>query len=300
MFKLLLGLVAFAFCAYIISLVITAIGALFEVLFKYWWALALCISIAVGVYLCTGGKKRKRTISTKKLDTFADKESLNNCKKQQTQKPLTTSIEDDKNLTITTNQQLQEFYDSHELLKSFITKVVGVTYPNDDGSSRQEILSNCLPGEPVWLSWQSFNGAPACAVMSDYGQIGYLKADLAADLYDDYVAWDLNNIIVFSSKISDITGGERGLSYGCNIMVSIYAPASPYRDEMLPVAVDLILETGQASVTQLQKRLHIGYSRASRLMDELEENGIVGPFRGSKPREILITKEQWDLQKKGL
>lgn len=248
MFKLLLGLIGFAFCAYIISLVIAAVGFLFEVLFKYWWVLALCISIAVGVYLYTGGKKRKRTISTKKLDTFADKESLKNCKKQQTQKSLTTSMEDDKDLTITTNQQLQEFYDSHELLKSFITKVVGVSYPNDDGSSRQEILSSCLPGEPVWLSWHTFNGAPACAVMSDYGQIGYLKADLAADLHADYVAWDVNNIIVFSSTISDITGGEKGLSYGCNIRIDIYkdtdesadSPASevpkPQPTPKLPVA----------------------------------------------------------------
>jgi len=64
-------------------------------------------------------------------------------------------------------------------------------------------------------------------------------------------------------------------------------------DEMLPAAVDVILETGQASVSMLQRRLKLGYARAARIVDEMEEKGIVGPFQGSKPRDILITKEQW-------
>jgi S-DNA-T family DNA segregation ATPase FtsK/SpoIIIE len=64
-------------------------------------------------------------------------------------------------------------------------------------------------------------------------------------------------------------------------------------DEMLPAAVDVILETNQASVSMLQRRLKLGYARAARIVDEMEEKGIVGPFQGSKPREILITKEQW-------
>ncbi|MCI6957179.1 MAG: DNA translocase FtsK [Clostridiales bacterium] len=64
-------------------------------------------------------------------------------------------------------------------------------------------------------------------------------------------------------------------------------------DEMLPAAVDVILETGQASVSMLQRRLKLGYARAARIVDEMEEKGIVGPFQGSKPRAILLTKEQW-------
>ncbi len=70
-------------------------------------------------------------------------------------------------------------------------------------------------------------------------------------------------------------------------------------DEMLPAAVDVILETGQASVSMLQRRLKLGYARAARIVDEMEEKGIVGPFQGSKPRAILITKEQWELKKNG-
>ena len=70
-------------------------------------------------------------------------------------------------------------------------------------------------------------------------------------------------------------------------------------DEMLPQAVDVILETGQASVSMLQRRLKLGYARAARIVDEMEEKGIVGPFQGSKPRTILITKEQWQAQRGG-
>ena len=70
-------------------------------------------------------------------------------------------------------------------------------------------------------------------------------------------------------------------------------------DEMLPAAVDVILETGQASVSMLQRRLKLGYARAARIVDEMEEKGIVGPFQGSKPRDILVTKEQWEQMRAG-
>ena len=50
---------------------------------------------------------------------------------------------------------------------------------------------------------------------------------------------------------------------------------------------------GQASVSQLQRRLKLGYSRAARIVDQMEELGIIGPFEGSKPRPLLITRQQW-------
>ncbi len=64
-------------------------------------------------------------------------------------------------------------------------------------------------------------------------------------------------------------------------------------DELLPAAVEVILETGLCSVSLLQRRLKLGYARAARIVDEMEERGIVGPFEGSKPRQLLINKEQW-------
>ena len=70
-------------------------------------------------------------------------------------------------------------------------------------------------------------------------------------------------------------------------------PAGDESDELLPAAVDVVLETGQASVSMLQRRLKLGYSRAARLVDQMEQRGIVGPFEGSKPRQLLISKERW-------
>jgi len=76
-------------------------------------------------------------------------------------------------------------------------------------------------------------------------------------------------------------------------------PAGDF-DELLPAAVEVVLETGQASVSMLQRRLKLGYSRAARLVDQMEERGIVGPFEGSKPRQLLISKERWqELQMAG-
>ncbi len=76
-------------------------------------------------------------------------------------------------------------------------------------------------------------------------------------------------------------------------------PEEQESDELLPAAVEVILETGQASTSMLQRRLKLGYSRAARLVDQLEERGYVGPFEGAKPRQLLITKEKWQEIKMG-
>jgi DNA segregation ATPase FtsK/SpoIIIE and related proteins len=64
-------------------------------------------------------------------------------------------------------------------------------------------------------------------------------------------------------------------------------------DEMLPQAIECVVEMGQASTSALQRRLKLGYARAARIIDQLEQKGIVGPFEGSKPRQVLISKDQW-------
>ena len=64
-------------------------------------------------------------------------------------------------------------------------------------------------------------------------------------------------------------------------------------DELFDEAVEIVVSSGQASVSMLQRRLKLGYSRAARLVDQMEERGIVGPFEGSKPRAVLITKSDW-------
>lgn len=64
-------------------------------------------------------------------------------------------------------------------------------------------------------------------------------------------------------------------------------------DEMLMDAIEIVVDCGQASVSMLQRRLKLGYARAARIVDQMEERGIVGPFEGSKPRQILISKDDW-------
>ncbi len=64
-------------------------------------------------------------------------------------------------------------------------------------------------------------------------------------------------------------------------------------DELFYDAVDIVFEAGQVSVSMLQRRLKLGYNRAGRLVDQMEERGIVGPFEGSKPRALLLSKEDW-------
>ena len=64
-------------------------------------------------------------------------------------------------------------------------------------------------------------------------------------------------------------------------------------DEMLPDAIRVVVDMQQASTTMLQKKLKLGYARASRIIDDLEERGIIGPSEGAKPRKVLLTKQQY-------
>ena len=68
-------------------------------------------------------------------------------------------------------------------------------------------------------------------------------------------------------------------------------------DPLFNDAVEVLLETGQASVSMLQRRLKLGYSRAARLIDQMEERGVVGPFEGSKPRQLLVSRASWEAYK---
>ncbi len=73
-----------------------------------------------------------------------------------------------------------------------------------------------------------------------------------------------------------------------------FSPVDDYSDELTEEAKEIILKTGRASATLLQRRLRVGYARAARLLDILEERGVVGPADGSKPREVLLS--QGDLE----
>lgn len=64
-------------------------------------------------------------------------------------------------------------------------------------------------------------------------------------------------------------------------------------DELYDQAVTIVLEAKQASVSLLQRRMRVGYTRAARLIDSMEARGIIGPYEGSKPREVLMSLEQY-------
>lgn len=64
-------------------------------------------------------------------------------------------------------------------------------------------------------------------------------------------------------------------------------------DELLPRAIEIVIDAGQASTAYLQRKLKLGYARAARIIDQMEERGIVGEYAGSKPRQVLITRQQW-------
>lgn len=68
--------------------------------------------------------------------------------------------------------------------------------------------------------------------------------------------------------------------------------ASVIEDELYKNAIELVTNQGTASVSMLQRRFRIGYTRAARLIDSMEANGVVGPYEGSKPREVLVSKEE--------
>lgn len=68
---------------------------------------------------------------------------------------------------------------------------------------------------------------------------------------------------------------------------------APSEDPLLNDAIDLVVDMGQASASMLQRKFKIGYSRAGRIVDQMEERGLVSGYEGSKPRQLLVTKQEW-------
>ncbi len=99
--------------------------------------------------------------------------------------------------------------------------------------------------------------------------------------YDDEVMQEI--------ELKAAQDGKKKSSSGAAVETS----SNDYGDEMIPKAIEVVVEAGMASTTLLQRKLKLGYARAARIVDELAEKGIIGPFEGSKPRKVLITKEQW-------
>ncbi|MTI82827.1 MAG: DNA translocase FtsK [Firmicutes bacterium] len=107
---------------------------------------------------------------------------------------------------------------------------------------------------------------------------------------------------LFDTDVDNLVGylKKQGVpDYVEKFLASDIMPEEEAEDELFPQAVGVITETGHASISMLQRRLHVGYARAARLIDIMERKGIVGGYEGSKPRTVLITKEQYDQKIKG-
>ena len=112
--------------------------------------------------------------------------------------------------------------------------------------------------------------------------VDFVKQNSGTAQYDDQVMQEIEQHAAEKDKASKGVGGSNPSESG-----------EEEYDELINSAIEVVLETGQASVSMLQRRLKLGYARAARLVDQMEEKGIVGPFEGSKARQLLITKEQW-------
>lgn len=107
--------------------------------------------------------------------------------------------------------------------------------------------------------------------------VEFLKAQTSSQ-YDENVAEEIEKHI-------PVPKGDKGAADD--------SPSDNGQGDMIERAIECIVRENTASTTFLQKRLKLGYARASRIMDELEEMGVVGPADGAKPREIRMTKQQW-------
>ncbi|MDD4689492.1 MAG: DNA translocase FtsK 4TM domain-containing protein [Eubacteriales bacterium] len=107
--------------------------------------------------------------------------------------------------------------------------------------------------------------------------ISFIKGQTEEHEYDPNVLEDIDNFEVGSGT------------------ASVYNEERPEgkADELLPKAIEMAIEEGQASVAMYQRKLKVGYQRAAKLIDQMEARGIIGPFEGTKPRQVLITRAQF-------
>ena len=108
--------------------------------------------------------------------------------------------------------------------------------------------------------------------------VEFIKSGKSAE-YDEHISEEINRLAA-QEKAKNTARDSDGAD-------------SSDEDEMLPQAIEVVVEAGQASTSLLQRKLKLGYARAARIIDQLESRGIVGPFEGAKPRQVLVTRQQW-------
>ena len=104
--------------------------------------------------------------------------------------------------------------------------------------------------------------------------LDFIKKDNSAQ-YNEAMIAEMEKRAAAQNEGGESEGGEGGM------------------DPMLKSAVEVVLDAGQASTSLLQRRCKLGYARAARIMDEMEQLHIIGPYEGAKPRQVLIDRQQW-------
>ncbi len=108
--------------------------------------------------------------------------------------------------------------------------------------------------------------------------VSYVKSNSAAATYDQAAIADIENMAMKGNKSNDASEeSEEAAGY----------------DELIVQAGECVIEMGMASTSMLQRRLKLGYARAGRIIDQLNELGIIGPFEGAKPRQVLVTLDEF-------
>ena len=97
--------------------------------------------------------------------------------------------------------------------------------------------------------------------------------------YDEGIMEDIER------RAENVSSGDKGVSEDAD---------DGDTDEKLDEAIDFVVTAGQASTSALQRHLKLGYGRAARLIDTMEKMGVVGPYEGSKPRQVLMTRQEWN------
>ncbi len=116
--------------------------------------------------------------------------------------------------------------------------------------------------------------------------VNFIKSQEESE-YDESIIKDIEAAAAATENANQKGGGVNAPSGGDG------------SDDLFEQAIQVVLEAGQASTSMLQRKLGVGYARAGRIIDELEEHGIIGEYQGSKPRAVLITKQQW-LERKAM
>ena len=112
--------------------------------------------------------------------------------------------------------------------------------------------------------------------------VEYIKNNFEATYSDDIIeSIEKANIKTKGEKVSKSEAPEDGNDF----------------DPLLDEAIDMVVDMGQASASMIQRRFKVGYSRAGRIIDQMEERGFISGYEGSKPRKVLISKAEWQEKK---